>query len=81
MVEPSIQEGDMLQNCFNQLKTASQLSSQASDILRDCSKTDIRVSDIVRESVTDEIRKIRLTLSLMRRDLTVIAGMVNRKRP
>jgi exosome complex RNA-binding protein Csl4 len=71
----------MSQNCINQLKTASQLSSQASDIVRDCSKTDIKVSDIVRESMTDEIRKIRLTLSLMRRDLTVIAGMVNRKRP
>ena len=71
----------MSQNCFNQLKTASQLSSQASGLLCECSKIDIRVSDIVRESMTDEIRKIRLTLSLMRRDLTVIAGMVNRKRP
>jgi exosome complex RNA-binding protein Csl4 len=71
----------MSQNCFNQLKTASELSSQASDLVRDCSKTDIKVSDIIRESMTDEIRKIRLNLSLMRRDLTVIAGMVNRKRP
>jgi hypothetical protein len=71
----------MSQNCFNQLKTASELSSQASDLVRDCSKTDIKVSDIVRESMTDEIRRIRLNLSLMRRDLTVIAGMVNRKRP
>ena len=71
----------MSQNCINQLKTASELSSQASDLVRDCSKTDINVSDTVRESMTDEIRKIRLTLSLMRRDLTVIAGMVNRKRP
>jgi hypothetical protein len=71
----------MSQECFNQLKTASQLSSQASDLVRDCSKTDIKVSDVVRENMTDEIRKIRLTLSLMRRDLTVIAGMVNRKRP
>jgi exosome complex RNA-binding protein Csl4 len=71
----------MSQNCFNQLKTVSQLSSQALDLIRDCSKTDIKVSDIVRESMTNEIRKIRLTLSLMRRDLTVIAGMVNRKRP
>jgi exosome complex RNA-binding protein Csl4 len=71
----------MSQNCFNQLETPSQLSSQASDLVRDCSKTDLKVGDIVRESMTDEIRKIRLTLSLMRRDLTVIAGMVNRKRP
>jgi hypothetical protein len=70
----------MSQNCFNQLKTASELSSQASDLLRDCSKTDIRVSDTVRESMIGEILKIRLILSLMRRDLTVIAGMVNRKR-
>jgi hypothetical protein len=69
----------MSQNCFNQLKTASQLSSQASDLIRNCSETDIKVSDIVRESMTDEIRKIRLTLSLMRRDLTLIARMVNRK--
>ena len=71
----------MSQNCFDQLRAASQLSSQASDIVRDCSKTDIRVSDIVREGMTSEIIKIRLTLSLTRRDLTVIAGMVNRKRP
>jgi hypothetical protein len=70
----------MSQNCFNQLKTASELSSQASDLLRDCSKTDIRVSDTVRESMIGEILKIGLILSLMRRDLTVIAGMVNRKR-
>jgi hypothetical protein len=69
----------MSQNCFNQLKTASQLSSQASDLLRDCSKTDIRVSDFVRESMTGEILKIGLTLSLMRRDLSLIARMVNRK--
>jgi hypothetical protein len=69
----------MSQNCFNQLKTASQLSSQASDLLRDCSKTEIRASDIVRESMTGEILKIRLTLSLMRRDLSLIARMVNRK--
>lgn len=70
----------MSQNCFNQLKTASELSSQASDLLRDCSKTDIRVSDAARETMTDEIRKIKLTLSLMRRDLSLIARMVNRKR-
>jgi hypothetical protein len=69
----------MSQNCFNQLKTASQLSSQASELLRDCSKTDIRASDIVRESMTGEILRIRLTLSLMRRDLSLIARMVNRK--
>jgi len=69
----------MPQNCFDQLRTASQLSSQASDILRDCSKTDVRVSDIVREGMTSEILKIRLTLSLMRRDLSLIARMVNRK--
>jgi hypothetical protein len=69
----------MPQNCFNQLKTASQLSSQASDLLRDCSKIDIRASDIDRESMTGEILKIRLTLSLMRRDLSLIAQMVNRK--
>jgi hypothetical protein len=70
----------MSQNCFNQLKTASELSSQASDLLRDCSKTDIRVSDAAQETMTDEIRKIKLTLSLMRRDLSLIARMVNRKR-
>jgi hypothetical protein len=69
----------MSQHCFDQLKTASQLSSQASDLVRDCSKTDIWASDTVRESMTGEILKIRLTLSLMRRDLTIIARMVNRK--
>jgi hypothetical protein len=71
----------MSQNCFSELKTASQLSSQASDIIRDCSKIDIRVSDIVRESMTAEIVKIRLCLSLMRHDLSIISGIVNRKRP
>jgi hypothetical protein len=71
----------MSQDCFNQLKTASQLSSQASDLLRDCSKTDIRVSDAVREAMTGEILRIKLTLSLMRRDLSLITRMVNRKRP
>lgn len=76
---PLILEGEMQQNCFNQLKTASQLSNQASDLLRDCSKTDIRVSDNVQESMNAEILRIRVTLSVMRRELSVISGMVNRK--
>jgi hypothetical protein len=64
----------------DQLKAAAELVHQASDLLRGCSKMDIAVSDSDREEITAEILKVRLNLSIMRRDLTVIARMVNRRK-
>ena len=41
---------------------------------------DIAVSDRDREELTTEILTIKLNLSIMRRDLTVLARMIDRKR-
>jgi hypothetical protein len=68
-------------NYYHHLKTAADLVQQASDLLRDCSETKVAASDALREKLNAEILRIKLTTSLMRRDLTVIAGMVNWKRP
>ena len=62
-----------------QLKAAAELVHQASDLIRGCSKMDIAVSDSDREEITREILTIKLNLSIMRRDLNVIARMVNRR--
>lgn len=62
-----------------QLKATAELVHQASDLIRGCSKMDIAVSDSDREEITREILTIKLNLSIMRRDLNVIARMVNRR--
>ncbi len=64
----------------NQLKAAAELVQRASHLLTECVKTDISADDTVREELTSEVLRIKLSLSIMRRDLTVIAGMVNRRK-
>jgi exosome complex RNA-binding protein Csl4 len=64
----------------NQLKAAAELVQRASRLLTECVKTDISADDTVREELTSEVLRIKLSLSIMRRDLTVITGMVNRRK-
>jgi hypothetical protein len=70
----------MQANYYNHLKTAAELVQQASDLLRDCSEMDVAASDALREKLIGEILRIKLTTSVMRRNLSLIVGAVNRRK-
>lgn len=69
----------MRTNSFDQLEDAAELAHRASDLLHRCSKTNMATIDADREKLASKILGMRLSLSLMRRDLTVIARTVNRR--
>jgi hypothetical protein len=73
-------EGEVQTNCLNQLRAALELIQNASEKLLGCTRMDMVLSDKIREESMGEIHRIRLILSIMRHDLSVIAGLVNRKK-
>jgi hypothetical protein len=69
----------MLANPWQQLDAVEVLLQKASGLLHDCSRLEITANGLIREKLVSKILKIKLTLSMMRRDLTIVSGLVNGK--
>lgn len=62
-----------------QLKAAGELVDQAAKQIREAAAQPAFLSEAARQSAVAEIRKIRLALSMLRLDLSVLAAAANRR--
>jgi hypothetical protein len=67
-------------NSIDHLQTAKALLEKAAEQLQEAAKGPFLFSDEQSQGVIQDIERFRLTLSLMRRDLTILSGIANRKR-
>jgi hypothetical protein len=65
----------------NDLKTAAELLEKAAELLHEAAKQSDLPSEATRQSVREEIGRIRLKLFLLRRDLTMLHSAANRRKP
>jgi len=65
----------------NDLKTAVELVEKAADLLHEAAKETYLPSEAARQSVREEIERIRFKLFLLRRDLTIVRATANRRKP
>lgn len=63
------------------LKTAAELVQKAADVIREAAKETCLPSEAARQSVREQVMRIRLKLTLMRRDLTILHAAANRRKP
>jgi hypothetical protein len=63
------------------LKSARELIEKAAEQVSKAKDEPLFSSDLVRQSALDEIDRIRLKMSFMRRDLMLIAGVAKRRYP
>jgi hypothetical protein len=73
------EEASMQGKCLDCLKKARQLGEGVEEQLEDCAKLRFVAGDEAREAMLLEIHRIRLTLSMARRNLTTLAAVANRK--
>jgi len=66
---------------IDDLKTAGDLVEKAVGLVREAAQETSLPSVALRESVADQIVRIRLQLMLLRRGLTVLHDMANRRKP
>ena len=64
----------------NDLKTAREFVEIAAQSLREAAKQTYLPSEAMRQSVREEIVRIRLKLMLLRRDLTILHATANRRK-
>jgi len=65
---------------IDNLKTAAELLEKAAELVREAAKETSLPSVALRQSVGEQIRRIRLKLMLLRRDLSIVHGMANRSK-
>lgn len=63
------------------LKTACELVEKAAESLHEAAKQTHLPSEAMRQSVREDIVRIRLKLMLLRRDLTILHATANRRKP
>lgn len=63
------------------LKTACEFVEKATESLREAAKQTYLPSEATRQSVREEIVRIRLKLMLLRHDLTILHATANRRKP
>lgn len=66
---------------IDDLKTAAELVQKAAALVREAAQESSLPSVAARQSVGEQIVRIRLQLTLLRRDLTILHATVNRRRP
>jgi hypothetical protein len=66
-------------NPCEQLDAVEVLLQKAAGLLRNCGKMEMAANDSIREKLISKILIMKLTLSMMRRELTIVSGLVNRK--
>ena len=66
---------------INDLKIATELVEKAAELVREVAKETFLPSEAARQSVREQIVRIRLKLMLMRRDLTLLLDTANRRKP
>ena len=69
----------MESSTIDQLKTAAELVEEAQRKIREAAAEPALSSEATRQSALAEIRKIRLALSMLRLDLSVLAAAANRR--
>ena len=68
-------------SAIQHLKTAAELVEKAAELVREAAReTPLPPSVAVRQSVGEQIVRIRLQLMLFRRDLTILHDAVNRRK-
>jgi len=63
------------------LKTAAELIDKAVKLVHQAAKETYLPSEATRQSVREEVGRIRLKLFLLRRDLTILRSVANRRKP
>ena len=66
---------------IDDLRSAAELIDKASELLREAAKVSSLPSEAARQSVREQVMRIRLKLMLMRRDLTLLHDTANRRKP
>lgn len=66
-------------NSVEQLKAATELVEKAATRIREAAVEPAFLSEAARQSARAEIRKIRLALSILRLDLSVLKAAANRR--
>ena len=66
---------------IDDLRSAVELIDKASESLREAAKVSSLPSEAARQSVREQVMRIRLKLMLMRRDLTILHATANRRKP
>ena len=69
----------MLVNSCEQSDAVEVLLQKALVLLDECSEMETIASDASKEKLISKVQKMRLTLSMFRRELTIVSGLVNRK--
>jgi hypothetical protein len=76
---PRFGGGHVLVNPCEQLDAVDVLLQKALGLLHERSEMETIASDALRERLISKVQKMRLTLSMLRRELTIVSGLVNRK--
>jgi hypothetical protein len=71
----------MSEESLNRLQRAGELTRDALECVEQSTRIVLVTNDVLREALSREIRGIKLSLSLMSRELTALATIVNRRRP
>ena len=66
---------------IDELKTAAELIEKAAELVREATKETSLPSVAARQCVEEQTARIRLKLMLLRRDLTVLHGIANGRKP
>lgn len=71
----------MSEESLNRLRRARELVRDALRFVEESAGMVLVANDALRESLTREIQEIKLSLSVMNRELTVFSAIVNRRKP
>jgi hypothetical protein len=63
------------------LKTAAELVEKATEVVREAARETSLPSEASRRFVREQVMRIRLKMMLIRRDLTILHEMANRRKP
>ncbi len=66
---------------IDDLKTAGDLVERAAELVHEAAKETSLPSVALRQSVGEQIARIRLKLMLLRGDVTILHNIVNRRKP
>lgn len=66
---------------IDDLRTGAELIDKAAELLRQAAQVTSLPSEAARQSVREQVMRIRLKLMLMRRDLTILHEAANRRKP
>ncbi len=65
----------------DELKTAAELIEKAAELIQEAAKQTYLPSEAMRQTVREETGRIRFTLFMLRRDLTILRTTANRRKP